>query len=424
MKARRARWLAQAICSLLAAVLGAGEGHAADDPVLHLIVAADTNDVSIGTHVAVDRSTFTAKFEAHASAVQMTVRKKVFVGSNWKKDRIAAAIRDLTVAPDDVVVFFAACHGFTPETRRHDWPFLAFGSTAWLDTYEEVYRPLLAKSPRLLLVASDCCSSVARGFTAPPPSQGGTNVVDKAANLRRLLRQARGGAICTGATPPEPAWGGPNGGLFTNQLLSAIDAVVSTQANATWDMVFQRADKKIENIPVATGVTSQQPHSQSTLKVIAPAADPPNPTNPSAPTNPTNPTNPNAGTNPNAPSPGTGTQTTYELDRDRYVQGLIDVGMESHSARTLADNTTFVLELKADGAYTVTGSYPDGTGVTQRISYAGTWREQAGTLTFTETQESGVTQIAEQRTATRGTDTITFPADEKTPFEMVYRAKP
>lgn len=199
-----------------------------DEPVVHLLAVADSNDPQIGAKVGEDARHVADLFEeSFAQAGKRgRLRTRVVVGDDVTARGVLAAVRGLAVRPQDTVVVYFSGHGTVDGRDRHT---LGLGSRDRLSG-AAVLEAVAAHGPRLVVLLTDMCSNFSdRRSGEPVVTPGAARDLPRGrviawATVEHLFLAHRGVVDLTAAEPGFPAgverWG--RGSYFTNALLQLL----------------------------------------------------------------------------------------------------------------------------------------------------------------------------------------------------------
>ena len=125
---------------------------------LHAILVADT-DSNLSRIVSSDLREMGEFVEEIASHTGLVLDKQIYSGTNATANNIRTGVHQVSVTPDNVVIFYFSGHGGRMSSKTLPWPTMYFHHDAYsggLDV-DEVFDILRQKAPRLLLTMSDTC---------------------------------------------------------------------------------------------------------------------------------------------------------------------------------------------------------------------------------------------------------------------------
>jgi hypothetical protein len=223
---------------------------------LHAILVADTQDPTLSTACQRDVATMRQRVARIAAATGYPLREWVLTGPNFSPERLDAVLRDLDIAPDDVLFFYYTGHGYHASPRAGQFPVLLLeknrARSEQNPALQRVHETLRAKKPRLCVTLGDCCNHVVRnlrGVTkkAPPRAQSEEALV---AAYRALFVDAAGDVLIASSQPPESASAHPDSGSFyTRSFDEALELAGNSPPTATWAGVLRAAQSRLVRYP-------------------------------------------------------------------------------------------------------------------------------------------------------------------------------
>jgi len=227
MFAKRSFWL-NAGTALLGLVwwgaINAAPSPAAEEQVLHAVLVMGTNDPQIGESVEVDQKNLETFFEQGFKDHKDSLDLKVFKGKDFTRKKVMTYLSDLTVKPEDSVVFYFCGHGGYQPGLGH---LLQMEVVEKNDKGEVVKGEILLRSDlrstlaekhaRLCVVISDACNSY------PPGAEVKGGGVPEWKTMRSLFLQSRGFVDINSVSEGENAFGDrKHGGFFTGSLTATL----------------------------------------------------------------------------------------------------------------------------------------------------------------------------------------------------------
>jgi len=224
----------------------------------HAIIIADTNDSTIGNSVMIDKRKINSLTKNIARNTGLKLKQYNIYGFNFNFNTIRRSLNNLSVRPDDVVMFYYSGHSSNAGAK---WPALNLKGRSL--KLENVISSLKAKKPRLLLIIADSCNNLtSRGSSLNNfMSLRGVQTAKKK-NYQKLFLKHKGTIVMGAARRGEYAWGnGQHGGFFTYQLLESLNQELALASSPTWNNLVKRAEVPIR---LPYGIVQ---HPQSELNV-------------------------------------------------------------------------------------------------------------------------------------------------------------
>lgn len=216
---------------------------------LHTIVFCNTIDESIGESMSIELKNVTSRIKTLNAAIDYDMDFHSLDGHNCTKDNLKLVIDQMDVDQDDVILTFYGGHGSHAENNESDpWPQYCMNTgfenqNNWVPM-ASLAKWIQAKKPRLAIILSNCCNVVQKATTIKPLwAMGGdySSLNEKNAINYRKLFSAKGLVMATSSKVSEPSWCGiPQGGLFTCDLLQALEMVGNGSVSPDWNSVLQK----------------------------------------------------------------------------------------------------------------------------------------------------------------------------------------
>jgi hypothetical protein len=228
-----ARGATLAVLGGLAALAGLpGPARAGDAPEelkrIHILMVIDSGDERVGKSVLVDKKRMTTMWSRTIPADRFVL--KVLQGKEVTRKNILAHYKNLRVGKGEGKVFYYAGHGVTQKgSNRHVFQL----SSDELLPRDEVRAAMDPKKTDLVVLLSDCCSTVRRLELEPDRWM---DVIDRPQKIHPtvscLFFRSRGVVDITAATD-NASWGDDtNGGVFTRTLCGLLlRRAISLDAN-------------------------------------------------------------------------------------------------------------------------------------------------------------------------------------------------
>lgn len=271
------RWIA-CVFIVLASVSLSGESRAARIKA----VLVSTSEVTIrgGTETSVS---YVDELLTFVSKNLNLPYDKIYVrGDGFTIDNLAKTVKGVSVAPDDILVFYYNGHGFrsTKSMSISDrLPAMQINSGSNGESVgvpaSDIYKSLTEKKARLTLAIFDSCNIVENKIPIDRvfrlgPEQAGERYIpimpELVPGLRKLFVDTVGAIAMAGASPGEYGMVSfDNGGFFTNQLLNAIFGEAVYGDVASWSSVGRKAASPI-NVPYRGNANIQTPVIEINLR--------------------------------------------------------------------------------------------------------------------------------------------------------------
>lgn len=223
---------------------------------MHLIVVAATEDETIGTSVTTDMNLVKKNFSKYAEQLNIGYEETVINGSQFNKENVRKTIKDLSAAPNDIIVFVYTGHGFRYNEDTDVYPrmFLAYDGEpyGYEMTTTEAFEALKEKNARLTIFLSDCCNSnygsardIMEGATFATRSQNNNTDLNR---LYSLFIKDKGIVRATAAKPGQVALCDASGGFLLTSVINNIKSqvsVMSKEEEPSWNKILDNASKYV-----------------------------------------------------------------------------------------------------------------------------------------------------------------------------------
>lgn len=256
-----------------------GGGSAAHAQALHVLIACDTNDPSIGAGVVSNMENLSKLAQEAFGVLQCEGCYTVFPAPECTKENVTRWIKELESGPDDTILFMYSGHGGRALNDDDRFPQMCMNNPsnqAGFLPVSHVAKMLQAKNPRLSIVITECCNSEASWVQRKPyyamASGDYTSAGDYDAKaLRDLFFNPRGSIVITSSKPKEYSFicvrGDGIGGIFVNEFIDAYqDATKNHALEADWNKIF---DKVHDNLYAMEFNLEGRTHRQEPMAEIA-----------------------------------------------------------------------------------------------------------------------------------------------------------
>lgn len=260
------------LAGLLLALL-LGTSGIASAQTIHLLTVADTNDLNIGTGTSGNTRRVADFVNRAATDMKVTVSRQDVSGNAFSCRKITEAIGLLNAAPGDVVIFYYSGHGFRTDANVTKFPELYCGEEAFsggAPRLVDIVAELVKKGARLTIAVADSCNVLATQPLPPTPAGAIASVpVSREKQYRKLFFGHKGVLTMSGAIRDQFSWYMRDYGLFTNQLLQALDTATEPSKSGLWSEVLPLAMAEIK-VPYGKGTIPQNPEKDDSRISAAP----------------------------------------------------------------------------------------------------------------------------------------------------------
>ncbi|MBQ6063475.1 MAG: caspase family protein [Prevotella sp.] len=219
----------------------------ANAQTLHTIVFCNTIDGDIGESMKVELMNVTNQFKKINDLIEYDMDFYKLDGPICTRANLKRAIDQLEVDEDDVILTFYGGHGSHAPNDSDPWPQYCMNTgfedqSNWV-RMATVAKWVWAKKPRLAIILSNCCNVIQGATTVKPLwAMGGdyTSLDGISADKYKELFSAKGLVMATSSKVPEPSWcNNVIGGLFTSDLIDALQNVGSGEVSPDWNSVLK-----------------------------------------------------------------------------------------------------------------------------------------------------------------------------------------
>lgn len=207
------------------------------------LIAADTNDSSIGEMVEVDVQNMTRTLRDIAHRTGMRLHLQVVKGDDLTAVNLNHAVTAMNPTKDDVVMVYVTSHGLRDMNSSDPWPEM------WISggvPFSDMLGKLDDRDPRLIIALVDACNrdpADTRAEAVPAarrdiPGLGVTEYED-------LFLDTAGYVVAAAASPGQYSMATSFGSTFTLDFIEGLEHAMSTP-NADWDEVMAIAGKPTE----------------------------------------------------------------------------------------------------------------------------------------------------------------------------------
>lgn len=249
----------------------------------HFLGMFDTDDPTIGNEMDLERKCIMNDIRTIGAALAedgYETKISVKYGENCGKSSLMQMINNLTVRPDDVVMFYYGGHGARAESERRDsFPQMCLG-----EKYTDNYVPatliknmILQKNPRLTIVFTGCCNSKDGNVSVKDTevrSQGYTALsADNKEAYRRLFLHHTGVVQMTSSKAGEYSWVGKDvPSYFALYLLTGLDFIGEGRIKPDWDELCTAVEEALSTRQFVNDnrIYYQHPYKKINTKYVGP----------------------------------------------------------------------------------------------------------------------------------------------------------
>ncbi len=222
---------------------------------LHLIVVANTKDITIGNTCVVDRDRTVKMYHDLAEFLQIGFDPKVISDNNFSKANVENTVANLNPGPRDIVIFYYSGHGFRDPDNSKQFPRLALINADYQSivensvNIEDIYNLIKRKGARFNLVISDCCNNGEddrNEISCDVPQTRSSAIGWSLENCKALFMSDKPMSILTTAAQKGELSSGnlADGGYFTNQFRTNLTSYFKPFYKfPTWNLVLDDARK-------------------------------------------------------------------------------------------------------------------------------------------------------------------------------------
>ncbi len=226
----------QRLVASLLLVLSLVAGTAEADRKLHVIVAADTDDPSIGKYCQTDMEIFQGLFHLHV--VPRDLSMVTIPARNITREGVQRAIERQSIKPDDAVCFYYSGHGAYTNNGQHYIATKAAGER-WISR-ESILAALGNNEPGLVVLLTDSCANFVDVTVGE--EVGGADNEETSPLFRRLFFETNGLVdvnSCERGQQAGTRLAFQEGSIFTKCVCEVMDQYSGVSAR-DWNWILDR----------------------------------------------------------------------------------------------------------------------------------------------------------------------------------------
>lgn len=239
----------------------------------HVIGIFDTTDQNIGLSMRQERAFFENEMKTIAHTLELYDCDNTFdirTEGQCSKRGLLDCLSELSVEPDDVVLFYYGGHGGRNPNDRDPFPQMCLGSgdPDLFVPASLVRNEILNKGPRLLVMLTGCCNSadpsISVKTTLTAMSGGCTRLATGTSEFyRKLLLESRGLVMMTSSKAGEYSYAVDGiGSVFSGNLWLTLSMLSRRGASIDWQTVCQTLQNTVSQKAINTkdGPAYQHPY--------------------------------------------------------------------------------------------------------------------------------------------------------------------
>lgn len=212
---------------------------------LHLIIIADSEDISIGPSTQIDLRNMRKLMGAVAEqSLNRIVLKPIIRDERVTQQELMAILEGVQPRPNDVIVFHWAGHGHGAPGAK--WPYL---DTAGQSTdFSLVFKILSQKKARQVIALADCCNAPLIDTRDMFAAERPLRKFFFPESIAKLFILPRIKIIASGSETGQYASGTNSlGGYFTYNFLTTLEEALLAEniADSPWESVMQTTRERV-----------------------------------------------------------------------------------------------------------------------------------------------------------------------------------
>ncbi len=215
-----------------------------DQPItLHLILIADTDDISIGESTKIDLRNIQRLMEAVADqSLDKIVLKPLIKDKRITQKELLDIIQHLRVQRQDIIVFHWAGHG----SSGAKWPSL--NTVAKATDFKQIIKLLNSKKARQMIVLADCYNAPLIDTQAKYAPKHSRRQYFFPENIEKMFIKPEIKIIASGNQTDQVASGTNSlGGYFTYNFIISLEEALLNENNpdSAWEKVMQTTRQRV-----------------------------------------------------------------------------------------------------------------------------------------------------------------------------------
>ncbi len=212
---------------------------------LHLIIIADTDDISIGQSTQIDLRNMQRLMGAIAAqSLDRIVLKPLIRDKRITHQELLNILERLHVQPHDIIVFHWAGHGHGSPGAK--WPYL--DTAAKTTDFRQVIEMLNSKNARQMIALADCCNAPLINTRDIYAAQSLRRQLFFPENIVKMFIQPKIKIIASGSQSGQYASGTNSlGGYFTYNFLTTLEEALLNENNpdSVWEKVMRTTRDRV-----------------------------------------------------------------------------------------------------------------------------------------------------------------------------------
>lgn len=218
--------------------------HVVEGARLHLFMVGDINPREHILKNATERDLAAIRGEAEQIAYYagMEFSEMCFFGYSIRGKQILQECKNLSVGPEDVIIFYFSGHGYTTPKQKNDpWPNLSCSGDHRGVPLSRIAKVIRDLKPRFALIFADCCNTVLPEPYAPTVLKPAVwlKTTQLQRNYQKIFLGRHGIVIIAGAKKAQPALATYMGSFCTRSFLESLQEGLSGPEDlANWQRIL------------------------------------------------------------------------------------------------------------------------------------------------------------------------------------------